>query len=230
MITELKKVDPEIVPGKQIEVVEYKIRNYRLHQVLEQLSRLLLFCLECDSNNTSSKAIPNEIVDIRLQWKNVKDEHVFSMNHNDFPTGSHEYAYSMSLVAGKEIQKIRNVKLKRIVSEIFNAARVMLSVDSANTQGFIAQEDDAKIQKMFTLVDDTLDRWIGTGSDTNDTGILAPAFEKLGELQPDVDSDFAEILEPSRSLPKPKLPFDRDWLIEHILISIKSFDICACPR
>ena len=63
---------------------------------------------------------------------------------------------------------------------------------------------------MFGLVDDCLDRWIGKGVDTNDTGILAPAFEVLGELRPDVDSDYAAIMEPSRALPKPKLPDVQD--------------------
>lgn len=206
MITELKKVDPEIVGGKKIEVVEYNIRNYRLHQVLEQMSRLFLFCLECDSNNTNSKAKPRDIRGIVAQWAIVKDEMTFSMEHNDFPNGSHEYAFIINLIDQKEIQKIRNVKMKRIVSEMFNTARVLVSVDSANTQGFIADEDAADIIQMFTLVDDCLKRWIGDGKDTGDTGLIAPAYEILGAVIPDVDGDYAKILEPSSTMPMPKLP------------------------
>ncbi len=206
MITELKKVDAEIVGGRQIDVVDYRVRNYRLHQVLEQMSRLFLFCLECDSNNTNSKAKPRDVRGIVQQWKIVKDEMAFSIAHNDFPTGSHEYAFQVVLLDQKEIQKIRNVKMKRIVSEMFNTARVILSVDSANTQGYIAAEDATDIMQMFTLVDDVLARWIGEGKDSSDTGLIAPAYEILGELRPDVDSDFAQILEPSSGMPMPKLP------------------------
>jgi len=206
MITELNKVDAAIIGGKKVDVVEYNIRNYRLHQVIEQMSRLFLFCLECDSNNTSSKARPRDVRGIVAQWQIVKDELEFSMAHNDYPTGSHEYAFKIALIDQKEIQKVRNVKIKRIVSEMFNCARVIVSVDSANSQGFIAREDAADIGQMFKLVDDCLSRWIGTGADVDDTGLEAPAYEVLGQVVPDVDGDFAQILEPSSGLPLPKLP------------------------
>lgn len=206
MITELNKVDAAIVGGKKVDVVQYSIRNYRLHQVLEQMSRLFLFCLECDSNNTSSKARPRDVRGIVNQWQIVKDEFKFSMDHNDFPNGSHEYAFKINMLDQKEIQKIRNVKMKRIVSEMFNTARVLLSVDSANTQGFIAEEDALDVNQMFVLVDDVLARWIGAGKDTTDTGLMAPAYEVLGTVVPDVDGDYAQIMEPSSTMPIPKLP------------------------
>lgn len=206
MITELNKVDAEITGGRKIDVVEYNIRNYRLHQVLEQMSRLFLFCLECDSNNTNSKARPRDVRGIVAQWQIVKDEMAFSMAHNDFPNGSHEYAFKINMLDQKEIQKVRNVKMKRIISEMFNTARVLLSVDSSNTQGFIAQEDADDITQMFTLVDDCLARWIGAGKDTADTGLMAPAYEILGQTIPDVDGDYAQIIEPGSGMPAPKLP------------------------
>jgi len=206
VITELNKVEAEIVGGKKIDVVEYQIRNYRLHQILEQLSRLLLFCVECDSNNTSSKARPRDVRGILAQWTIAKDELAFSMDHNDYPNGSHEYAFSVVMLDQRTIMKIRNVKIKRIVSEMFNCMRVILSVDSSNTQGFIAQEDADDVIMMFKLVDDCLARWIGEGKDITDTGIIAPAYEILGLLSPDVDLDYASILEPSAGVPLPKLP------------------------
>ncbi len=205
MITELNKVNPEPTPGAKIEVVDYNIRNYRLHNALEQVSRLLLFCLECDSNNTSSKNLPSDTRKIRQQWGICKEEFEFGMSYNDVPTGSHEYAYTVVLPSGKEIQRIRNVKMKRVVTEVFNTARVMLSLDSANSQGFVAPEDAEDIRTMFIVTDACFTRWIGEGGDDTDLGLTAPAYEKLGELQPDVDSDYAQILEPSRSMPKPKL-------------------------
>jgi hypothetical protein len=206
MITELVKVDAMIIGGRKIDVVDYKLQNYRLHQVLEQMSRLFLFLLECDSNNTSSKMKPRDARGILRQWAIAKEELVFSMSFNDLPDGIYEYGFSISLPDQKEIQKIRNVKVKRIYSEMFNCARQILSTDSSKTQGFIAIEDHADIMQMFTCVDACLARWIGDGSDAENVGIMAPAYEELGVIVPDVDSDYASINEPSASAPVSKLP------------------------
>lgn len=204
MITNLKEVNPEVVPGREVQVVKYRVRNYRLHNALEQGSRLLLFCLECDSNNTSSKSLPSDVKDILDQWTVLKDEFEFGVSNNDLPTPSHEYAYEIYLPTGVEIQRIRNVKMKRVVTEFFNTFRVMVSVDSANAQAYIDARDVDAIRKMFVVTDATLSRWVGDGS-LGSTGFSVPAFERVGEVQPDVDGDYATILEPSSSIPKPKL-------------------------
>lgn len=204
MISELEKVDPQTVGGRKVKVVDYRIRNYRVHNSLEQAARLLLFCLECDSNNTSSKNLPSDTRKILSQWQIIKDEFEFGMQHNDFPTGSHEYAYTISIPDGKEIQRIRNVKMKRVVVEIWNTLRFMLSMDSANSQGYVAEEDATDVRTLFKATDDTFARWLGDGKEGS-LGLVAPAYEKLGELRPDVDSDYAVILEPSANVPSPKL-------------------------
>ena len=205
MKTEINLVDPEIVPGVKIDCVRYNVRNYRMRDTLEMASRLLLFCVECDSNNTNAVAIPSDTRDILDQWAIVKEEFDFAIQYNDFPKGSHEYAYEIALLAGHEIQKIRNVAMKTVVAEVFNALRVIVSVDSANTQGFLSARDQEKIKRMFEIVDAKMARWLG-GGDVADTGRNAPAFEELGEIQPDVDADYASVLEPSRAMPSPKLP------------------------
>lgn len=210
MITNLREVDPQITPGREIEVVAYNVRNYRLHNSLEQITRLLFFCLECDSNNTNSKSIPTEVSKVLSQWAIAKDEFEFGIANNDLPIATHEYAYKVYLPTGIEIQKVRNVKMKRIVTEIFNTARVMLSVDSAGAQAFIDTATDAEdIRKMFSVTDATLARWVGDGTQ-GDTGFDAPAYERLGTMLPDVDGDYAQILEPSSDMPAPKLPDVKD--------------------
>jgi len=206
MITELEIVSPEIVPGRKIRVTEYNVRNYRIHQVLEQLARLFLFLLECDSNNTNSKVKPRDVRAIRQQWAIAQEELQFSMGHNDLPSGAYEQAYKLLVVDPVEIQKIRNVKLKRILSEMFATMRVCLGVDSASTQGFIAHNDFEDITELFACVDDCLNRWIGNGTDALDVGLQVPAYECLGELNPDVDLDHASTLEPSAGSPLPHLP------------------------
>jgi hypothetical protein len=127
------------------------------------------------------------------------------MAHNDLPSAIYEYGFVINFPEGKEIQKIRNVKIKRIYAEMFNAARQILSVDSAKTQGFVASEDHQDIMDWFNTVDLCLSRWIGDGTEA-DTGILVPAYEELGVISPDVDSDYAAVNEPSASVPVAKLP------------------------
>jgi hypothetical protein len=206
MITELNIVDPAIIPGNKIDVVEFNIRNLRMHKIVQALSRCLLFALECDSNNTSSKARPRDVRAIRAQFDIASSEIDFAEAHNDFPQASHEFAFKIYLIDQKEIQRIRNVKLNNVVSEIYNTCHVMLSLDSANTQGFIAEEDLLDIKEMMGLCNDAMDRWIGRGKDPADTGLVCPAFEILGELRPDVDGDFCSMGEGSSGTPLPKLP------------------------
>lgn len=208
MITELEEVPPEIVGGRKVQVVYSNLRNFRMHQSLEQLSRLLIYCLECDSNNTSSKALPSDVRYMRRQWQIVKDEFEFAAlpENNDQPRGNYEMAHKVALPFQKEVARIRNVKVKRVVAELVNLAELMLGVDSANTQNSIADEDAGSIRSNFGLVDRVMQIWLGGGKDFSDTGLQAPAYEILGKVEPDVDADWREVLEPSKDLPRPQYP------------------------
>lgn len=210
MKTDLNLRRAEVVPGDAINANPFNVRNYRLHQVLEQASRLLLFCIECDSNNTSSKVTPRDSRKILAQWQILKDEFDFSMEHNDFPSASHEKAYTVNILDPDEIELVRNVKIKRIVSEMYNSLMVMLSLDSANTQGSIAIEDADDIKAMFSLVDDCLARWIGSGENHESVGIQPPAYEILGEIVPDLTNSHSQTMEPSKTAPLPKLADSKD--------------------
>jgi len=205
MITELNKIPQQVVPGHKIDVSEYKVRNYRLHSPLESLSRLTLFICECDSNNTVTKVTPRNARQIICQWELVKDEFQFALDHNDTPTGSYEFAYQILLLHQSQIQKIRNVKMKRVVAELFNLSQVILSLDSSKTQQFVDLDDAAVVREAFNVVDDVIARWLGDGT-FGDLGIKAPAMECLGEVIPDVDGDYAQIIEPSPLMPEPMLP------------------------
>lgn len=206
MKTELNPQPATITPGVRITVLEYNLRNFRVHAIMEQVSRLLLYLLECDSNNTSSVLSPREVRNIRKQWEIVKGEFDFSVAHNDMPQGSHEYSYKLLLIDQTEILKMKNVKLKRVVSELFNASRAIVSADSSSSQGVISVEDQMDFKLIGSLIDDVMERWIGTGEDTTKVGLSAPDFKILGEVSPSVNLNYAEVLEPSRSTPASKLP------------------------
>jgi len=205
MITELNKVQQLVVPGHKIDVSEYRIRNFRMHSALENLSRLCLFIIECDSNNTVTKVTPRNARQIISQWSMIKDEFQFALDHNDTPTGSYEFAYQLLFLHQSQIQKVRNVKMKRVVGEMFNLFQVMMSIDSANTQQFVDLDDAAVIKEAFCVVDDVIARWLGDGT-FGDLGLKAPDFSCLGEIIPDVDGDYAQIIEPSPVMPDPMLP------------------------
>lgn len=208
MITNLYERSPDVIGGHEIDVVQNNIRNQAIHASLEQMARLQIFLLECDSNNTNSKMKPSDIRGVRAQWDICKQEFEFGFadENNDLPMGAYEYAYQIYTIHQKEIARIRNVKVKKIATVMWNTMNFLLSVDSANTQGYVAEEDADAILQRFAYVDRVMDEWIGNGTDFSDTGRRAPAYEILGRVQPDVDSDFARMLEPSKKLPDPRIP------------------------
>lgn len=53
MKTELVVSEPEIIPGQKIEAEQYNVKNFRLHKMLENISRLQIYLVECDSNMLS---------------------------------------------------------------------------------------------------------------------------------------------------------------------------------
>ena len=166
MITNLKQVEAGTVPGREIEVTTYELMNYRLRGMLEQVARLFLFLLECDSNNSNSKAVPREVADVIQQWKLVIEELDFGVKHNNAPTGSHEYGYQINLPSLKEIQRVRNVKIKAVIAELFNASEVILSSDCAQLQNFIDDTEEKDMRYVMVVrmhkadIDRNMDRWI----------------------------------------------------------------------
>lgn len=207
MITELEVVDPKIIGGRKLTVYDTNIRNERLHKVLEQVQNLLVFCVECQSNNTFSKAVPSDIRRIRKQWDIVKSELEFAAKFNDYPTASHELAFKIYLLDQKEVQRVKNAKIKSVVAEIWGVCHFILSIDCANTAGFLDADDYQEILRRIELCDAVMDRWVGKGADMQDTGISIPSFTEIGQMSPDVDGgDYCVILEPSADKPAAKFP------------------------
>jgi hypothetical protein len=211
MITELNKIPQDVMPGHKIDVAEYKIRNYRMHGTLESLSRLSLFVLECDSNNTVTKVTPRNARQILSQWELVKNEFEFGLKHNDSPHGAYEMAYTILLLHQTQIQRVRNIKMKRVIAELYNLAQVLMSVDSANTQTYVDGVDSDTVKEAFKVVDDVMMRWLGTGQIGN-LGTTAPAFEILGDIVPNEVGSYAQMLEPTAIRPEGMLPDVPDLL------------------
>ncbi len=205
MITELNVIAPEIVAGAKIDVVEHRIRNFRLHGLLENLSRLLIAVLEVQSNDSSSTVVPSDVRDIQSQFGIIVEDLEFAILVNDAPIGSYQHAFVVAIIDQKEVQRIRNIKVKNVVKDLWMLGMVVLGSDSAKTQNFISPNDQAKVKRALEVCSLSMKRWIGTGENEDSLGIFAPAFEQTGVVTPDVDSNFAVKLEPSKHIPKPQL-------------------------
>ena len=206
MITELETITPDILPGAVIQVVEQNIRNFRLHGVLESLARLQINVLEVQSNDTSSVVVPSDVRDVWAQFNLIKEDVKFAREFNDAPTGNYQHAFVIKLISQKEVQRIRNVKVKSVVKDLWVLGEVILGLDSANTSNFLDLNDATKIDRAIEVCSASMTRWIGTGENAENVGIYAPSFGTSGELRPDVDGDFAQRMEPSKARPLPQLP------------------------
>lgn len=205
MITNLNEVDPDVVPGAQIDVVRYRIRNFRLHGLMESLSRLLIAIIELQSNDSSSTVVPSDVRDILTQYGICKADLEFAIEVNDAPVGSYQHAFVCLFLSQKEVQRIRNIKIKSVVKDLWMLGMVVLGCDSSKLQNFVSVHDSSKIKRALEVCEKSLNRWVGTGENAESLGVTAPAFETSGELLPDVDADWAEKLEPSKTIPKSML-------------------------
>jgi len=206
MITNLNKVEAQIIPGSEIDVVEYNIRNFRLHGMMESLSRLLIAVLEQQSNDTNATVVPSDVRDILAQFGILKGDLDFAEDVNDAPTGQYQLAFVCNFLCQKEVQRIRNIKIKSVVKDAWMLGMVIMGCDSAKSQNFISEVDLTRIRKAIEICEKSMSRWIGTGEDAGSLGLTAPAFEQTGQVLPDVDGDFAKRLEPSKSVPMSMLP------------------------
>lgn len=200
MKTELEVSDLEIVGGRKIAMVVANVANFRVHLMQERLSRFQVALAESQMNNTTSLAIPLNVEKMLGQWNLFKVEIEFAKNHNNPPETSHELAYKILLLNPVEVQKIFNIKAKRVAKEIDLLQRIILSVDSAQTQGHIAEKDMKVIDSQSKTCEDAMRIWLGDGTE-GDTGVSVPAFNHLGDLIPPLDMAYAVTNEPSADAP-----------------------------
>lgn len=206
MKTELLVQQPEIQPGLKIEVLEHAISNFRLHNGLDHLARLMVYLIEMDSNNTTSVLTPENKSEVYEQLNLFEQEINFAKNHNSAPAPSHEADYKLLLPKGSEIQRISNVKAKRVAKEVDLLLRVGISLDSAGVQTHVKASDFTKLESQLNTVKSAIELWFGRSDELDNFGLEVPAMVSVGELQPDVDVDYASLREPSSAVPATGLP------------------------
>jgi hypothetical protein len=208
METTLNVVQPETVGGHTIDVEPLKVRNPRTHRAIEHYAKAMIFNLECDSQNMSNYVKPSDVRTIRAQVTLGRESFAFQTaeENNDLPTGSYEFAYEVLVPIAKELQRMRSTKLREANVEIYDLIQILATLDSGNSQGFIAPDDVAKSETRMDFLDRTLDRLLGNGANLGDTGIKYPDMGILGTLNPALNNHYAVRLEPSKKGPIAPLP------------------------
>lgn len=201
MITKLKEVPHDVLPAREVEVKTFKVNNFRFSVPMQMLSRNILAMIESQTNNMKGEIVPRDVSAQRVGWNAFKKAYEFGKTHNNPPSGSHEKGYKVSFATGVEIQKIPNIKFKIFAMECRHLADIMMSSDSANSSGNIAPQSMADIDAQIKICEAAMDLWLGTGQDNTKTGQEVPIFKHLGTLVPDLDSDYAEVREPSADAP-----------------------------
>jgi hypothetical protein len=110
------------------------------------------------------------------------------------------------MVHQQEIQRITNPKMREVVQELWDCQNIILGLDSANTPGYVSPDQKAKVLKWFDFVTRDMDRIIGKGTTLADTGRHYPSLELLGRIRPSLTMDYAEMLEPTKDMPKTAFP------------------------
>lgn len=201
MITNLVKEPHPTKSGRAIAVHEFPINNYQIHKCLQFLSRMILAMLEGQSNNMKAELVPRDVRSIRAGWLALKSAWDSAMEHNDPPSGTHEFNYKILLPTGVEVQKVSNFKIKVMVMEFHRLAEVMIGCDSAGSSGNIALGSQNDIETQMQICESELDKWLGTGADNTAVGEFVPVFKHLGVLEPDPSMNFADIQEPTADQP-----------------------------
>ena len=206
MKTELSIKPHATTAGRKIDVLEYPVRNFRIHLMLKHASKMLIGLLENQSGNMGASLVPRNV---RQQWVAldlIKEEIEFAKAHNDPAEMSHERAYKAYLLDPSQLMEMKNVKQQRVAMELEHFAQIALSVDSSDSQGNISELDFTEIEVQLKAVEDAMLIWLGEGKDNSDTGREVPYYKHVGELVPDVDADYAQVIEPSIDRAKAHIP------------------------
>lgn len=210
MKTELNIKEHSTEAGQKVDVLEYAVRNFRIHLMLKHASKMLIGLLENQSGNMQATLVPRNV---RQQWlalSLIKQEISFAKAHNDPAEMSHERAYKVYLMDPNQLMQMQNEKQQRVAMELEHFAQVALSVDSASSQGNISDNDFAEIEDQLATVEDAMNIWLGKGADNSDTGLDVPFYKHVGEIVPAVDADYAAVIEPSIKKPRPNIPDVQD--------------------
>ena len=165
-----------------------------------------LASIEGQSNDQAGTMVPREVQEHRKTWDAFKVEIQFMKDHNDPPRSKYDERFKIYEIHGDEISRIYNFKVKRVVMEVDRLMKIMMSVDSASSQGNVSNEDFKKIDIQVQTCEDALNIWWGTGTDNDNTGIAIGDYNHLHMTTPLATNSYSEMAEASAEVAPNMLP------------------------
>jgi hypothetical protein len=202
MITNLKVDQPQPIAGMEISVNQFNIKHFRLHKMLTEVSRMILFLLESDTNNSSAQVVARDARTINLGFKGIEKEWGFAKTHRNAPLGTLENSYAILLPKPSEVQRMKNRPAQCAAQELLNMANIMIFNDSASQQQWVGEGPARDIDDAILTAKTIVLSELGSGEpDTaHATGFAVgdehPDYSRLGTLAPDVDLDKVTMAEP----------------------------------
>jgi len=210
MKTELEVSNPQPTAGQKIRVHRYNIRNFRLHKMLQTISRTMLFLLEADSNNASATHTARDSRNIQTALANVRSEWDRAKMYRDSPSGALEREYSILLPEPSEVQRMNNQKSQCVAQELYNLSTVIAFSDSGKLQQWVGEGASRDIETALSIAEQVILETVGDGQVGDslvgfNVGAEAADFSILGSIAPDVDEDRAGLAEPSAGEVEPSV-------------------------
>jgi hypothetical protein len=195
----------------------FHIKNFRMHKMLAELSRILLFCLESDSNNSSAQVVARDSRNVQSALSSIEKELGYLETYRDAPMGTIEHSYSILLPKLSEIQRMNNRPMQCVAQELMNFGKVLIFNDSSQQQQWIGEGPNSDVRDSLSTVKTIVAETIGTGQPSEDhatgyeVGPKHADYSRLGMLKPDVDMDSVSKAEPRvGSVIPPKVPDSPD--------------------
>lgn len=220
MITNLKVDSPVPVAGMEISCNKFDIKHFRLHKMLSELTRMIMFLLESDTNNSAAQVVARDSRTVSLGFTAIEKEWEFAQKYRNAPLGTLEQGYSIVLPKPSEVQRMKNRPAQCAAQELMNLANVLIFNDSSTQQQWVGEGPARDIQDALDTAKEIVTSELGTGAADEghptgyDVGSEHADYSRLGELKPDIDLDRVSIAEPSvtnrppRVVDTPDIPSD----------------------
>lgn len=202
MKTELEVSSPQPIAGMKIAMDLFNLKNFRMHKMSTDISRILLFILESDSNNSSAQVVARDARNVQLALAAVEKEFGYLKNYRDSPMGILERGYTVLLPKASEVQRMNNRPMQCVAQEILNFANVVVFNDSSQQQQWSGAGPTADIEDALNTLKTIIAETIGSGALDQDhpsgynVGPQHADYSRLGTLVPDVDLDKVTLAEP----------------------------------
>jgi len=201
MITQTIPSEPPVQGGASIRTYLYKLKAFRVSQVLEAASSMCFGLVESRSNNTSNSISARAARNVQAGLKDIKRLWDWAKSHRDDPTGVLEDSFELQFPEPSEIGLMLNVKLRQVAFELQNFFRVTLGSQDATHGLWVGAETEADVDVAFATLTEIVTILVGDGSQdaagTFNVGVATANYSHVGRLSPPLTNPRVAHAEPS---------------------------------